>query len=58
MYSRMISDDEIRQIIKDKKRERDGKNAELSSNSIEFYKQGIKRIYKNVISNNNKIRKN
>ena len=52
----MISDDEIRQIIKDKKRERDGDNAELSSNSIEFYKQGIKRIYKNVISNNNKIR--
>jgi hypothetical protein len=53
----MISDDKIRQIIKDKKRERDGENAELSSNSIEFYKQGIKRIYKNVISNNNKIRR-
>ena len=52
----MISDDEIRQIIREKKRERSGENAELSSNSIEFYKQAIKRIYKNVISNNNKIR--
>ena len=53
----MISDDEFRQILKEKKKERDGTGAELSSNSLEFYKQHIKTIYKNVISNNNNIKR-